>query len=83
MKVSRSGKKKIETMKKMERGIEKLEIIGKPTATGLKLEDKSKKMRKIAIRRWKIDWKLWTNTTGNKAKTECKKASLEDGKKEE
>ena len=30
-------------MKKMERGIEELEIIGKPTAKGLKLEDKSKK----------------------------------------
>ena len=42
-KVSKSGKKKIKRMKKMERGIEELEIIGKPTAKGLKLEDKSKK----------------------------------------
>ena len=33
-------------MKKMETGIEELEIIGKPTAKGLKLEDKSRKMRK-------------------------------------
>ena len=45
-------------MQKMERRIEELEFIGKPTAKGLKLQGKSRKMRKVAIRRREIDGKF-------------------------
>ena len=37
-----SVKKKIEKMKKMERGIEELEIVENATVKGVKFEDKSR-----------------------------------------
>ena len=51
--------------------IKELEIVEKATAeeVGLSWKDKDKKMNEVAIWTWKVDWRLWERTAGNKVKT--------------
>ena len=61
-----------------------MEFVEKTTAEaeGLSWKDKGRKMKEVAIRTWKIDWKLWERTTGNKVKIKYEEVSWEDAYKD-